>query len=122
MAAQKLTRGRFVQIIIMLTVLVAAFIWRTIEHDSVINVNCNTGERCAFFVNNSRFEVQVSTQNIQIKTDENDWVFVSKTGEIIPEIKNSTWLVKFTPESGAVSFNLTMKNENIDHPINIQID
>ncbi|MEF1292190.1 hypothetical protein, partial [Vibrio sp. M260118] len=91
MAAQKLTRGRFVQIIIMLTVLVVAFIWRTIEHDSVINVNCNTGERCAFFVNNSRFEVQVSTQNIQIKTDENDWVFVSKTGEIIPEIKNSTW-------------------------------
>jgi len=122
MAAQKLTRGRFVQIIIMLTVLIAAFTWRTIEHDSVISVNCNTGEECAFYVNNSRFETQISAQRIEIKTDENDWVLVRENGEISPEVKNNTWLIEFTPESGAVSFKLTMKNESISQPVNIQID
>ncbi|CZF78886.1 hypothetical protein GCE9029_01114 [Grimontia celer] len=32
MAAEKLTTGRLVQILVVMTVLIAAFIWRTLEH------------------------------------------------------------------------------------------
>ena len=41
MAAEKLTPGRFAQIIIMLTLLVAAFTWRTLDYDKQDQLECN---------------------------------------------------------------------------------
>ena len=69
MAAEKLTRGRFVQIIIMLTLLISAFIWRTVVHTSQISVTCGGNEECVFFVNNSRFFAQVNNGELQIRTN-----------------------------------------------------
>ena len=50
MAAEKLTRARFAQIIIMLTLLIAAFIWRTMTHNEHGNVECELKPSCTFNV------------------------------------------------------------------------
>ena len=34
MAAEKLTRGRLIQIIVLMTILISAFIWRTVTYTS----------------------------------------------------------------------------------------
>ncbi|MEH0760127.1 hypothetical protein H4F20_10535 [Vibrio sp. 16] len=120
MAAEKLTRGRFVQIIIMLTILIAAFIWRTVDHPKVINVACSTDEKCTFFVNDFRFYATLSKQNIKLETDENDWrVRLIDSDEILPRNGN-IYLINLSPEIDEITFQLSLKNANIDRYVSIR--
>ncbi|USD61912.1 hypothetical protein J4N45_08140 [Vibrio sp. SCSIO 43140] len=50
MAAQKLTKARLVQIIVMMTVLITAFSYRTMTHSDGKVVNCEANEPCAVSV------------------------------------------------------------------------
>ncbi|CAK4067942.1 hypothetical protein [Vibrio sp. 16] len=120
MAAEKLTRGRFVQIIIMLTILIAAFIWRTVDHQKVINVACGIDEKCTFFVNDFRFYATLSKQNIKLETDENDWrVRLIDSDEILPRNGN-IYLINLSPEIDEITFQLSLKNANIDRYVSIK--
>ncbi len=120
MAAEKLTRGRFVQIIIMLTILIAAFIWRTVDHQKVINVACSIDEKCTFFVNDFRFYATLSKQNIKLETDENDWrVRLIDSDEILPRNGN-IYLINSSPEIDEITFQLSLKNANIDRYVSIK--
>lgn len=120
MAAEKLTRGRFVQIIIMLTILIAAFIWRTVDRQKVINVACSIEEKCTFFVNDFRFYATLSKQNIKLETDENDWrVRLIDSDEILPRNGN-IYLINLSPEIDEITFQLSSKNANIDRYVSIK--
>ncbi|KGY10586.1 hypothetical protein [Vibrio sinaloensis] len=120
MAAEKLTRGRFVQIIIMLTILIAAFIWRTVDYQKVINVACSTDEKCTFFVNDFRFYATLSKQSIKLETDENDWrVRLIDSDEILPRNGN-IYLINLSPEIDEITFQLSLKNANIDRYVSIK--
>lgn len=77
MAAEKLTKGRFAQIIIMLTLLIVVFFWRTFTYEAKTVVNCNAAEVCNFEVNESVFSAQVSDGNIEIKTENKRWDLTS---------------------------------------------
>ena len=74
MAAQKLTRGRLIQIIILMIILISAFVWRTVTYKSKTTVqrsvcNLNTGN-CFFNINNKKIIVSLS----QTKPQENTLV------------------------------------------------
>ncbi len=119
MAAEKLTRGRFAQIIIMLTLLIAAFIWRTIEHESMIKVACNTGEKCTFFVNESRFEIEVFENKMVLNTSEDNWSLVEPTQDVVKGNKTQSWVIKLSDPTEEISFKLRSKNESIEQSISI---
>ena len=53
MAAQKLTKGRLVQIIVMLIILIAAFTWRTVTYDNNETVSCIVSKPCEFGIDNN---------------------------------------------------------------------
>lgn len=73
MAAQKLTKGRFVQIIIMLTLLIVAFFWRTMTYNEVRRVNCVGQTECNFDVNGSQFTAIIIGQMLSIRTTQMHW-------------------------------------------------
>lgn len=56
MAAEKLTKGRLVQIIIMLLILVVAFTWRTLTHSDITFRECNTNA-CTFSFDSNHFSI-----------------------------------------------------------------
>ena len=74
MAAQKLTKGRFVQIIIMLTLLIVAFFWRTMTYNEVVRVNCVGQTECNFDVNGSQFTATINGKMLEIRTSEMNWI------------------------------------------------
>ncbi|EGU47993.1 hypothetical protein VII00023_00485 [Vibrio ichthyoenteri ATCC 700023] len=88
MAAQKLTKGRFVQIITMLTVLISAFFWRTFTYEEPKKVTCKLQQSCAFYVNDAQFLAQFNLEVIKVVTPNDSW-------EINDGIKidtaNNTW-------------------------------
>ncbi|MEH0740970.1 hypothetical protein H4F05_05530 [Vibrio cholerae] len=77
MAAQKLTRGRFAQIIIMLTLLLTAFFWRTITHTDAIEVVCELKPACTFVVENDRFTAKFEANEIIITKPNTKWLLKS---------------------------------------------
>ncbi|KJY82416.1 hypothetical protein TW81_13460 [Vibrio galatheae] len=73
MAAQKLTRGRFVQIIIMLTILIAAFIWRTVTFIGEQNIECELKPKCTFSVKSTQFSAFKSDSGITLSKPSDNW-------------------------------------------------
>ncbi|OAJ94445.1 hypothetical protein [Vibrio bivalvicida] len=73
MAAQKLTRGRFVQIIIMLTLLIAAFTWRTVTFTNAQEIECELKPKCTFSVKNDQFSALKSEEKITLNKPSNNW-------------------------------------------------
>ncbi|ROV60757.1 hypothetical protein EGH82_07655 [Vibrio ponticus] len=92
MAAQKLTKGRFVQIIIMLTLLIVAFFWRTFNYQNVKNVNCDLNSICKVEVNDSVFEVKVVGEKIAISSENELWEI---KGEGISSQSPNKWEIPF---------------------------
>lgn len=72
MAAQKLTRARLVQIIIMMSVLIAAFSYRTITHDVTSTVDCSVNKQCKLRVGeeNITFLYQSETKVLNVTKSE----------------------------------------------------
>lgn len=113
MAAQKLTRGRFAQIIIMLTLLIAAFIWRTIEHESPINAVCKRANDCVFYVNETRFDVHISSSQITLKTDSSNWTISSvNSSEKITKNANS-WQVNIPSSQSEIALLVSSTDKDI---------
>ncbi|NVD06653.1 hypothetical protein FCU94_06970 [Vibrio sp. JPW-9-11-11] len=115
MAAEKLTRGRFVQIIIMLTLLVSAFIWRTVGHSSQEFVSCLEGQECVFYVNDVRFVGQFNRTEGEIQTDTSEVaILVSQTAINVTQ-KGDFWTFSY-PESlkeWQFTVNVSGQNKNV---------
>lgn len=136
MAAQKLTRGRLIQIIILMIILISAFVWRTVTYKSKTTVqrsvcNLNTGN-CFFNINNKKIIVSLSQTKLQANTlvelyinpvDINPSASVSGVTMnmgILPIIftqQKDGWIGKFTvPQSthNKMTWNIDIKiNQNI---------
>lgn len=69
MAAEKLTKQRLIQILVMLTLLTGAFIWRTIDHYQQQN-QCITGANCQVSFTDSAVKLQWDS-NLQVFRLEN---------------------------------------------------
>ncbi len=74
MAAQKLTKGRLIQIIILMIILITAFIWRTVTYQAkpIVKIetkicNLNLGN-CLFNINNKQVTVTLSPPRPQANT------------------------------------------------------
>ena len=91
MAAQKLTKGRFIQIIIMLTLLVVAFFWRTYTYDMSKKVTCDLQQSCSFYVNGTEFIAAKTADNIEIVTSNSDWEIQT---EAVNSKANNSWQVQ----------------------------
>lgn len=66
MAAEKLTKGRLIQIVVTFAVLIAAFTWRTIEHgdnNSVSETSCIAVDSCRFEFNSSDYKIELNAEN-----------------------------------------------------------
>ncbi|NUW72480.1 hypothetical protein HOP38_08110 [Vibrio mediterranei] len=81
MPAQKLTKGRIVQIIIMMVVLIAAFTYRTISHKESSEVVCQSSQPCEvkFQDKNVRFLYQDSTNTLAVTKSEDLTIKGSKS-------------------------------------------
>jgi hypothetical protein len=99
MAAEKLTRGRFVQIIIMLTLLVTVFIWRTITFTEPQILECNLKPNCAFSVKNELFNAQKLEDRVVIQKPSNNWIIEPKNSTLKIIENDSNWEVY--PESNS---------------------
>ncbi|UUM31888.1 hypothetical protein [Vibrio japonicus] len=98
MAAQKLTRGRFVQIIIMLTLLLAAFFWRTVNHDFAENISCRLGNECVFHIEKSQFIASLSEGSISIISEDDSWEIDALSSHSSIERNGHSWIIYF-PET-----------------------
>ncbi|MGF1767404.1 hypothetical protein L4D06_08455 [Enterovibrio makurazakiensis] len=65
MAAEKLTTGRLIQILVVMAALIAAFIWRTFDYSDSTNVfQCEMSSGgCQFTVNGTQVEVLAKKQS-----------------------------------------------------------
>ncbi|MGR4990366.1 hypothetical protein ACPV3U_12400 [Vibrio rotiferianus] len=74
MAAQKLTKARLAQILIMLSVLITAFVWRTFNYESMRSVDCSQKERCDVTIGRENIQIRVLSDKISIQTAKNSRV------------------------------------------------
>ncbi len=107
MAAQKLTRGRFVQIIIMLTLLITAFFWRTVTHESTLELSCEAKKECVFYADNTRFSVQLGEGNMLIETDKEGWILEPTSPESTLEKNALSWSIFFPKYNNEITIKLS---------------
>ncbi|TNZ67569.1 hypothetical protein CGK42_21070, partial [Vibrio parahaemolyticus] len=70
MPAQKLTKARLAQILIMLSLLVGAFFWRTFTHETSTSVECSQKERCDVTIGEDKITINRDSSGILIETTE----------------------------------------------------
>ncbi|MDV6251055.1 hypothetical protein [Vibrio sp. EA2] len=68
MPAQKLTKARLAQILITLSVLVGAFLWRTFTHETPKSVDCSQKERCDVTISGERITINRDSDGFSIET------------------------------------------------------
>ncbi|EAR53265.1 hypothetical protein SKA34_13965 [Photobacterium sp. SKA34] len=77
MAAEKLTRGRLIQIIVLMTILISAFVWRTVTYtSSESDDGTNNGVKichldttnCQYLLDDKNVDVQLLTKDLTAQT------------------------------------------------------
>ncbi|CAM4154475.1 hypothetical protein [Vibrio neonatus] len=119
MAAEKLTKGRLIQIIVTFSVLIIAFSWRTFTHDQsnvIKKMECNIEESCRITLNNKEYQLDLDVKNSQFKltTDRSD----KNKGFV--EFKGATYQIsEFIGVDSLDNFDFTIKNGQ--HSINVNV-
>ncbi|EHK9546941.1 MULTISPECIES: hypothetical protein [Vibrio] len=113
MPAQKLTKARLAQILIMLSVLIGAFFWRTFTHESVNSVDCSQKERCDVTIEGEIITINRDSMGISLETIESSTLKIdlNQSGNFInlnEKHKSVEWDIM--PESKKITFK---KGENI---------
>ena len=70
MPAQKLTKARLAQIILMLSLLIVAFVWRTMSYQSLQTISCSGKEMCEFTIEGTKIVITRINGQIKVQTDE----------------------------------------------------
>lgn len=107
MAAEKLTRGRFAQIIIMLTLLITAFIWRTMAYKEQGNVECELKPSCTFNVKNSSINAVLEGSKLVVEKPTGNWQLTSANSQLKVESKEKSWEVELSSKE---DFELTLQD------------
>ncbi len=123
MPAQKLTPGRLAQIIVMLTILVVAFFWRTFTHEpkQETDIQCQiSAGRCMLDISEEQIEVQKTRQNsLKIAKPEMDWTLSSEKNSVMNRV--NYWEVLLQPQQSDVILTLTNSN-NSNYLVTISLD
>ena len=77
MPAQKLTKARLAQIIIMLSILVVAFFWRTLTYEASNEVICNKEKVCKIKLFDDEVIVIKGVTGILIENPENQTIKIN---------------------------------------------
>ncbi|NRF31558.1 hypothetical protein [Vibrio coralliilyticus] len=107
MAAEKLTRGRFAQIIIMLTLLITAFIWRTMAYKEQGNVECELKPSCTFNVKNRSISAALEDSKLVVEKPTGNWQLTSENSQLKVESKEKSWEVELSSKE---DFELTLQD------------
>lgn len=91
MAAQKLTKARLIQILVMLSLLIIAFFWRTATHSQQNKVTCNLQQTCTFNVKGSEFSVVAKHGVIFIETPNTGWKVASEVQPLTLIQEENVW-------------------------------
>lgn len=116
MAAEKLTPGRFAQIIIMLTLLVAAFTWRTLDYDKQDKLECNLTPKCTVNVNDSSLIAYLEGAKLIIIKPTGGWTMINPEQSLGIEEDETTWKVPI-PRNQVIEF--YFKNKNSADPFKV---
>ncbi|MCR9939551.1 hypothetical protein [Vibrio owensii] len=74
MAAQKLTKARLAQILIMLSLLIGAFFWRTFTYEQDREVDCSQKQRCDVTIGVAKITINKASEGFSIESSETDSV------------------------------------------------
>ncbi|WGW01820.1 hypothetical protein QF117_13670 [Vibrio sp. YMD68] len=118
MAAQPLTKGRFAQIIITLTILVGVFTWRTITHSQIQFVDCEYQELCSFDVKNNALEANFSQGKLKLEFN-TERVSVSTNLSPIEADEPFVWALPQTGQDPSIVLVVILKN-NDTYQVNIK--
>ncbi|MCG7516944.1 hypothetical protein [Vibrio sp. MMH1-50] len=85
MAAQKLTKARLAQILIMLSLLIGAFFWRTFTYETSKEVDCSQKQRCDVTIGVSKITINKTSKGFSIESPENRSIKIdlNQSGEFI---------------------------------------
>ncbi|MFW7522848.1 hypothetical protein ACODM8_01735 [Vibrio ostreicida] len=97
MAAVKLTKGRFAQIIIMLSLLITVFMWRTMSYKHPIHVVCEMKPTCTFIVNDSPITVTLKGTKLMVQKPSGNWHLNSPNLPFSSMDNANNWQVDITP-------------------------
>ncbi|MEZ8548941.1 hypothetical protein BCV29_03020 [Vibrio cyclitrophicus] len=104
MAAQKLTKGRLVQIIVMLVILIAAFTWRTVTYNNDKTVNCIISKPCEFGIDKHNVLISGDSLGYSIETSETGKFIISNNGsEILEEKSPTNWLLQTSAKTSSIT-------------------
>lgn len=77
MPAQKLTRPRLIQILIMMALLLVAFFWRTATHKAPAVIECQQSSICVIHLHQQRLRIQQQADGeVKITGLPNQWKIV----------------------------------------------
>lgn len=113
MAAQKLTKARLVQILIMLSLLIGAFFWRTFTYETNREVDCSQKQRCDVTIGAEKIIINKTSKGFSIESSKTDSLKIdlNQTGDFInidDEFRDIDW--NSISEKKTINFKL---NENI---------
>ena len=113
MPAQKLTKARLAQILIMLSVLIGAFFWRTFTHESVNSVDCSQKERCDVTIEGEIITINRDSMGISLETTESSTLKIdlNQSGQFI-NVGDKYRDIEWNSISETKAINLKI-NENI---------
>ncbi|MFA0553308.1 hypothetical protein AB4538_20910 [Vibrio lentus] len=104
MAAQKLTKGRLVQIIVMLVILIAAFTWRTVTYDQDETINCIVSKPCQITIDKHNVLISDNNLGYLIETSKTGKFIISyDENGILEENKASNWALKTTDKASSIT-------------------
>lgn len=104
MAAQKLTKGRLVQIIIMLVILIAVFTWRTVTYVNDKTIDCIVSKPCQFGIEQHNVLISGYSKGYSIKTSETGKFIINYDGSGTLEPNGvSHWLLQTNDETASIT-------------------
>ncbi|EDP60043.1 hypothetical protein [Vibrio sp. AND4] len=110
MAAQKLTKARLAQILIMLSVLIGAFFWRTFTYDKNREVDCTQKQRCEFVIGAEKIIINKKLSGISIEG--------SKKESLKIDLNQSGDFIIFNNKNRNIGWNLISENKKINLKLN----
>ena len=121
MAAEKLTPGRFAQIIIMLTLLIAAFTWRTLDYDTQDKLECNLTPKCTVNINDSSLIAYLEGSRLIIMKPTASWVLTSLDKSLELEENETMWEIELgTKQVAEFYFKKNSTDQKIEVSFNVK--
>lgn len=104
MAAQKLTKGRLVQIVFMMVILLAAFTWRTVTYEQESNWQCDATLPCEIEIDDWNIKISNHSDGFLIETSKSEDLDISvEQPTQISQISKSRWLVQSNDADPVIS-------------------